>query len=348
MLVRKAITGLLFMGLTFLLNAQDNDVNNYEKEKALKYDTAYIESYNKIFTPRFLINNKRSEFSISNELTGRKIEYRPNTPINIGVGLTYKWIGINLAFNLPFINNDNNTYGKTKRFDAQANIYARKFNIDFIFQNYRGYYVSNPVIVDPGWQPGDPYPIRSDVNSAAFGFNLNYIFNNRKFSYKAAFNFNERQKKSSGTALAGGGFLTYVINSDTNLIPPAAFPDTVTPVKLDRIRLSTVYTMGGYAYMFIIRNWYFMLSLNLGVGLSSSRGRFQDELVTENDKFSFITDYKGSVGYNAEKYYIGLSWFSGAFSIYSTEDIRVRYSLSRISLYLGYRFFPKKDKQKKN
>jgi hypothetical protein len=121
--------------------------------------------------------------------------------------------------------------------------------------------VANPTLINPVWQPGNSYPIRDDVRSFAMGFTGNYIFNNKKFSYPAAFTFNERQKKSAGSFTVGGGWLLFNLKSDTGLVPGALFPDSNSTFNFDKITLSCIYGMGGYAYTFVIRNWYFNLPL---------------------------------------------------------------------------------------
>ena len=69
----------------------------------MEYDTNYIVSYTDIFTPRIIIINKRNDFVITEEISDQSIEYSPNSPLNLGLGLTYKWFSLNVAFNFPFL-----------------------------------------------------------------------------------------------------------------------------------------------------------------------------------------------------------------------------------------------------
>lgn len=314
-------------------------VNNTDSV-SLDHDTSYIVSYRDVFTLRLLTSNKKNEFDISDEKNGNTIDYQPNSSLNLGVGFTYKWFGLNLAFNFPFINNDDHIYGKTQRLDLQTSIFSRKYAVDLFFQYYNGYYIANPTIIDPGWQQGDPYPIRGDITSTSLGGTFNYIFKHNKFSYRAAFNFNERQKKSAGSFLVGGGILIYSLLADSGLIPNQLFPDSAEVINIDGVRINSLYGTGGYAHTFVIRNWYFTLSLGLGPGLSSTKTKLtNDEFRKVKSRFSVITEFRGSVGYNSDALYVGLSWFTGAFAIDSPNDILITYSLSKVQFYVGYRFY---------
>jgi hypothetical protein len=286
------------------------------------------------------LTNKNNKFNISEKKSDRQVKYSPNSKLNMGAGFSYKWMNVNLSFAIPGINNDNDVFGKTRRFDLQTNIYTRKFVVDLVFQWYKGFYVANPTLIEPDWQKGDPYPIRDDIRSFAMGFAGNYIFNNKKFSYPAAFTFNERQKKRAGSFTVGGGWLMFNLKSDTGLVPEALFTDSIAVFNFDKITLNSIYGMGGYAYTFVIRNWYFTLALGLGTGFSTSRSKTTTNIKSKsNPNFNIVSDFRGSLGYNSDRFYVGLSYFTGAFAINSARDILVTYSLTRFNLFVGYRFY---------
>lgn len=306
----------------------------------INYDTLYIKSYSDIFTPRIFLSNKRNAFSVIDKSNDNELNFEPNSPLNIGIGYTYSWFGLNFAFNLPFINNDNELYGKTTRLDAQTNIYTRKFALDLFYQYYKGFYISNPGLYIPDWVEGDPYPIRGDIVSNAIGGTFNYMFNHEKFSYRAVFNFNERQKKSAGSFTVGGGVLVYLLQSDTGLVPNEFLDLSEQTNNLKSVGIGSIYTLGGYAHTFVIHNWYLSLNLGIGFGVSSTSSTFVDE--SENvsrSRGSFVSEFRGSLGYNNDLFYAGLSWFTGVFGVDAQNDYLLTYSLSKINLYVGYRLY---------
>ena len=341
LLTSGVLVSFLFMnGIIYGQTIAADSVKLEQNIEPLNYDTNYIVSYADIFTLRFILVNKKNEFSIIDKISDNRVDYLPNSRLNFGFGMSYKWASVNLSMSFPGTNNDDETFGKTKRLDLQSNLYMRKFVVDLIFQFYRGFYVANPTLINSGWKPGDPYPIRSDIKSFAMGFTGNYIFNNKRFSYRSAFVYNERQKKSAGSFTVGGGMLMFNLKSDTGLVPKEIFPDTVPAINFDKINLNSIYALGGYAHTFVIRNWYFSLALGLGSGFSTSKSRTTDDIKSKsNPNFSIVSDFRGSVGYNSDLIYVGLSWFTGAFAVNSSKDLLVTFSLTKINLAVGYRFY---------
>ncbi len=308
-------------------------------------DTNYIVNYEDVFTARFVIISKKNEFTLTNNeadstgKSGNSLLFKPNDPLNIGFGFTYKWLGINMAFNLPFINNDDHIYGKTKRFDLSTHIYGRKLIFDLSFQWSKGYYLANPSGIIPGWNNGDPYPSRGDLGVTSFGAAGYYVFNYKKFSYQAAFTFSERQKKSAGSFVLGGGFSWYFIRADSSLTS-VKYQIDMGDMKIHKANLGNYYSVGGYAHNFVVK--YFFLSLTLGLGL----GVKSDKLFIEgtNEKFrqaglNVVSVFRASVGYNNDVFYAGLSMFNNSFSLTEVNNIGTSYGFSSVNIYVGYRFY---------
>ncbi len=116
----------------------------------------------------------------------------------MGIGATYRWATLNLAYGFGFLNPDRGR-GKTKYLDLQFHGYGRKFSIDVLGQFYNGFYLTPR---GTGTTHGTYYQ-RPDIEVGAVGASAQYIFNYRKFSYRAAFLQNEWQKRTAGTFLLG-------------------------------------------------------------------------------------------------------------------------------------------------
>lgn len=307
-------------------------------------DSNYIVSYSDIFTPRFVILTKRNEFDIekvnldSASQNTTTLTFKPNDPVSIGFGFSYKWLGINLAFNLPSANNKNEIYGKTKRFDFGTHIYGRKLVMDFTFQWYKGYYLANPQGIVPGWDDGDPYPSRGDLKVSTYGMAAFYIFNNSKFSYRAAFTFNERQKKSAGSAIIGAGISGYFIRADSSIINKD-FLVSQGSEGFDKVNIGNYYAVGGYAHNFVIKYFYMSLTLGLGIGANSSTIFYEDAGKKHNGGASFVSLFRASFGYNNDKFYVGMSLYNSNFSLGSKSKIGVNYTYTSFNINIGYRFY---------
>lgn len=331
--------------ILFLVVGSNYSYAQFMEDDTDDIDTNYIVNYENIFTPRFIIISKRNEFTLTNNepdttgQSGNALIFKPNDPLNIGLGFTYKWLGVNLAFKLPFLNNDDDIYGKTRRFDLTTHVYGRKMIFDLSFQWYKGYYLDNPLGIVPGWEVGDPHPSRGDLSVTSFGGAGYYVFRHKKFSYRAAFTFNERQKKSAGSFVLGGGFSWYFIRADSSLTS-IKYQIDMGDMKVEKANLGNYYTIGGYAHTFVVKYFYLSLTLGLGLGISSDRLFIEGS----NEKFkkaslSAVSVFRASVGYNNDKYYIGLSMFNNGFSLTSVNDIGTSYAFSSFNIYVGYRFY---------
>lgn len=269
-------------------------------------DTSYVKPYNREITGRIFLSKKYTSLVVPGSGTASSFLYRPNTSLNLGIGATYRSFSFNVAYGLPFLNSDKNTRGKTKYIDAQAHVYGRKFVIDFFGQFYKGYYIS-PKDYITGF-PG--YYIRPDVRVNMTGLSGYYVFNNRKFSYRASLIQNEWQSKSAGTFLLGAEVFYGVIHSDSTIIPneiASQYPQGT----VKRLRFVTVGPGAGYAYTFVYkRNWFATGSLTVSIPVDFVR---ENAYAGDKDKTSFSPNYiyRIAVGYNSRRWIYTASLVNG-------------------------------------
>ncbi|WP_282456591.1 DUF4421 domain-containing protein [Chitinophaga sedimenti] len=239
-------------------------------------DTIYVSQYLTDVTFRLLGQRKYSYYDLNDRGEGRELLYRPNNRFTLGVGANYELLGLNLVFNVPFINRDDEERGKTKFIDLQTHLYLRKLAIDLIGNYYKGFYIANPRSFIPGYQPGDGFPKRGDLYHTNFGAQVQYIFNDSKFSYRAAFVQNEWQKRSAGSFIAGGEVYRMEVRSDSNLVPTGN-PEFFDGLQFSKSSIFTLVGNVGYAYTFVYRkNFYATGSLSGGLGINSTAMRFAE------------------------------------------------------------------------
>lgn len=276
-------------------------------------------------------------------------EYKPNEATNIGFGVSYKWLGLDLGFNIHALNNDDDTYGKTTRVDLQADFYLEKFFINLNFQGYTGYYGANPQDYDPDFDNNQVYPLRQDMTTGHLGVSAFYIFNHQHFSYRAAFAFNQRQMKSAGSFLAGTYVNLYKMNADSTLVPYQIQPFVDPKIDFRDVSYVSYGLSGGYAHTFIFfKNFYLSLTLALGFGIESGRRPESDELpeYSASHAGAFIIA-RTSLGFNGEKWYGGFITGNSA-SNSANEDIsHLGRSVSNVKLFIGRRLVAPSLKKKK-
>jgi hypothetical protein len=117
---------------------------------ALFPDSSKVNEFYTDYTEKLLlkfgITIKANKLQILNTNTDQNSKFAPAAITSLGGGVNYKWFGLALAYGLPSTTENNIKYGKTRRFDAQFNIYTKRFGVDVIFQNYQGFYLENPSV----------------------------------------------------------------------------------------------------------------------------------------------------------------------------------------------------------
>jgi hypothetical protein len=184
------------------------------------------------------------------------LELNPNGLMAIGVGFNYKSFGIGIGFGIPNTAKSNQKKGKTNQFDLQFSVYGKSIGIDGYLQVYKGYYNTNPN--DFVEWTSDTLPQLPEMKIVSVGISAFYIFNAKKFSYKAAFVRNQIQNKSAGS-LAVGIFGTYDNVDSPGGFIPHEFPDSLkTQFDLSAFRAISLGVYIGYMYSFVLSKKFFI------------------------------------------------------------------------------------------
>lgn len=311
-------------------------------------DTNYVVSYLDHLTTRVYASQKSAELSFRDERLDENLIYRPNSANILGVGFNYGIIGLNIGFNLPFVNNDDDKYGVTEYLDLQTHIYLRTLTLDFYLQRYKGFHLTTPEgwIVD--WPDRDTLPKRPDIQSISVGLNGQYLFNHKRFSYRAPFLQNEWQKKSSGSFLAGGNIFYVDTKGDSSFIPSGVVDTSFFDgLHFSQYRIINGGVIAGYAHTFVAKQ-HFFLTLSLVGGLSAGGSWVYTSEVGEVDKsgISVAGNLTGraAIGYNSRKFFVGISYL-GIFVRNQSPVPRtwLGYDTGMFRFNIAYRFRLKKD-----
>jgi hypothetical protein len=216
------------------------------------YDSLYYKTYPKHITGRFYFSQKYTSVLFRNRDRDYSLLYRPNTTLNMGVGATYKWATINLAYGFGFLNPDKEK-GETKYLDMQFHRYGRKISIDLLGQFYNGFYLT-----PRGYAAlPDKYYKRPDIRVRLVGASAQYIFNYKHFSYRAAFLQNEWQQKSAGSFLLGFESSLGTIKGDSTLIPRVV-DESLADSGLKLLSFIELGPNAGYAYTLVYKKNFFL------------------------------------------------------------------------------------------
>lgn len=189
----------------------------YSKVGAQKVvnDTNYYEAYPDKITGRIYLAQKFLKFTIPSSGSLDDIEYKANTKLNLGIGITYHNFSLNIFYGFKSLNKDT-AKGKTKGLDLQLHLYPRRWAIDLLALFPKGFHLE-----PKGFAIADPnkYYYRPDVKLTLVGVSAYKVPNKAKFSYRAAITQNEWQKKSAGSALYGGTMYYGTAKADSALVP---------------------------------------------------------------------------------------------------------------------------------
>jgi len=283
----------------------------FDESSKVKYDSSYIEVYKDELTTRIYLSRKQNGFTLSERLYKPWIQYKTNDNLLLGLGYTYSFLTINLAVKMPFINQDDELYGKSRYIDLGTHFMFRSYIVDLYLQWNKGYYISNPGDIFPHWDPDQNMPQRGDMRSNIIGLNVQYLFNSERFSYKAAFWQNEFQKRSAGSPILGleAYWMLGMTDSMTveSTIPPIGYLDNMSFNQTD---IANVGLTGGYAYTFVwSERLYLSLTSLFGLSGAHNQVHYTPESHTLNSGITvgLTNTSRISLGYNNANYYVGLS-----------------------------------------
>lgn len=331
----NAFSLTIFLAANLVSVAQTGNAT-ISTEKVTSFDTSMIVDYSKKLNIYVYTINKFRNLNIKNNQLNKRLKYEPIGRTNLGIGFNYKWMGIGIAYNFPFMNTENDRYTETNQFDVQLNIFSRSWGFSGYIQNYKGFYLSNAE--DFAVNTEEQHPYLEDLQSASFGLDAFYYFNYRKFSYKAAFMRTERQKKGAGSFMLGAFF------KSSNVSAPSGFvvkelPDTLSKhFNLDGYTTFISGVSFGYVRTFLFfKRCFFSLSLVPGIGIRNLLVSNIDQDDIQIKKLAGNFNFKMSLGYEGKRLYLGASSIISSESAkYETVDIAATTGQGRF--YIGKRF----------
>ena len=271
-------------------------------------DTAYIrEYYRKHMVIRAYESTKFNNFKFIDGTD--KLVYKPNDHNIFGIGFNYRFISLNLGIYIPSTGKNIGIYGRTKELDLQPHIYVHKFLIDIYAQFYHGYYLSNSGAV-PNNTLNDNVEKRPDIATKNISFVVQYVFNDKRFSYNAPFYQNERQKKSAGSFLLGGGIYHTDINGDSALSPANInYANFFNNYRFNASVNNGIGLNGGYAYTLVVKKYFFLTeAITAGAGINnvSLSSPSNPDVQKTGAEVSFTV--KLAAGYNSDNYFAGVTY----------------------------------------
>ncbi len=322
-------------------------------------DTSYIEPNHYNF--QVMLQNRYSyEVYRLTDDKGNSIRFEPKPSLKIGPYAGWSLIFLGVTIDVLHIRDGN------KRKEWDLSLYTLPIGIDLYYRKSgNGYTIKNiniPSIGDTHTLEGRNF---SGIESSVSGLDIYYIFNHKRFSYPAAFNQSTKQKRSSGSALAGLGFTRHTLSVDWQMLNDIFLEelgkDLFANFNEEPISEKVVYTdlslSGGYAYNWVFaKNWLFASSLSIAVSrkkaiADSERGFGAVGTTIKNlrdFKFSDITlDGVGRFGlvWTNGKMFAGASAIVHSYN-YSKSNFYTNNIFGSFNAYFGINLGVKKEYKK--
>ena len=316
-------------------------------DKALDVDTNYIEQAKYNIT---LMTEADWRFKYiwlrgsDDEGHHQTLYFHPHSQVTIGpyVGYSLLFFGWTVDIGSRLTTNNSNIY---------LSLYAPMFGIDYYYENdINGYSISRL----SGFS--------DDVRERSVGLefpglstnmkylHLYYIFNHRRFSYRAAYSQSTVQRRSRGAFILGYTYSRQQTNFDYNLLPAPFYDDNGELIinealKVKRARYTNHSVSLGYTYNWVFaRNWLFNLSTSPAIGYNFTKGEklTSDKLYKlRNINFDFIG--KLALVWNNNFMFAGGSFTAHTYA-YRKSTFSCQNALLSAQLYMGINLWRKKKK----
>jgi len=306
---------------------------------AAKRDSTYIESYYKDLIVRIYSDQKTHSLELNDLANPYRLRYLPNGYINIGLGVDYRFFGVSLATRIPFLGNNDTKYGKTKRFGIQSYYYTNRFTFDFLSSFSKGYYLTNSFEHLASYNKDLEYK-RPDMASSNIGLSVNYVFNNTRFSCKAAFTDTDWQKKNAGSFLAGASILSYRTRADSAFVPRGINDLLFTKSRnISKSGILAFNINGGYAYTLVfLKNGMVTLSYMGGAGVQKDQFNTTSGEGQINWRVSFNQTGRAGIGYRYRRYDVKVVIIrSTQYTSLTMNDLRIENGIDYVQLSLSRR-----------
>lgn len=299
-------------------------------------DSIYItpNKYNFTVMPQYSYNFEYYRFSAGNGSQGFTL--MPDISSKAGLYIGWRWLFIGYSFNLD--------KGAPQR-DFNFSFYTSKIGIDLFYRKRdKGFRVRS----HKGFSgEADKYLNENKgiggLTVRQKGVNVYYIFNNKKFSYPAAYSQTTIQRISAGSFILGINYNEQSFSFDHSKLSPVIQKQLAPELKFKYIKYKDFGVNFGYSY-----NWVFAhnclanISVTPAIGYKNTSLRMSDSNeILSNINFDLIT--RAAIVYNNGKYFAGASVISHTYS-YRKEALSILNGFGVINIYAGFNFWRKKQR----
>lgn len=311
------------------------------------FDTLYISPNRYNYALMVTHFSNFEYYSITSELPQpQKLSFSPNPHNKIGLYFGWRWIFLGWSVDVNDIFKKGTRKNRGTEFDLS--LYSSKLGVDIFYRRTGNDYKIHKI---RGFSDDIPSNYSEDFSGIKVdikGLNLYYIFNNRKFSYPAAFSQSTNQRRNAGTFIAGFSISKHHLDFDYTALP-GFIQEAMNPaMKVKNIKYTNANISFGYAYNWVFaRNCLACLSLTPAIAYKASDVDAEtNEAKAWYGKFNLDFLVRAGIVYNTGKYYVGTS-FVGKNYNYHRNNFSVDNGFGTLQIYAGFNFNTRKEYRKK-
>jgi len=289
-----------------------------------KLDSSYVSSNWDTWSARVFSTLKTYQFSVRSRESDTHVRYTPTRKWAVGVGITYKFILLDVGFGIP-VNDE-----ATKHFDLKLSFRLKNHVVGLGYWRYKGFNLHDSY--------GKKYDFRGDVRNQLFGFNYYHNFDNRKVPLREQINGTSVQRKSAGTFGLGGYWFWNQLKADSSVIPKELDELFNDDAKVHFASQFSLGVIAGFAYSFVLpRNFFLVTAVLPGAGINVGEIRATNTYTPPLLPSAKI-NLRAAVGYMSDKVYVILSGSGDVrFNNWGSKN-RYSYLVGQVKFVVGYRF----------
>ena len=261
------------------------------------------------------------------------LAFNTNKPYSLGIGMYVFELGVEIAFAVPLNEQSIAIYGESDTRDFQINTYGRRWGAEAFYQKYKGFYIDDLTTDIPA---NTPYPQRPDIRTSNIGVTGNYVLNSKKFSFRSAYNFAERQLRSAGTFVVFTSLTGFKTSGDTALVGSQYDDRFHEDARIRQITINSLGVAPGYAYNLIYKGAFLNGTLAIGPAHNWVSFTRDDGTSDRNTKVDAFVTARISIGYNGDRFFGGLIFVSQGKTA-KFEEMMLNSSNTSVKILFGYR-----------
>ena len=314
----------------------DKVIEKYLDERDTRYKTPDLYKW------KFMLqySNYYEYYKFSARNNAQSITLSPDNRNKMGVYVGWKWIFLGWMFNLDRHNTKNDWNFSFYTAKVGIDVFHRKTGENFKLRKLSGF--KNPVSGDnlvPQQRLFDGISVEQS------GVNIYYIFNNKKFSYPAAYSQSTNQRRSCGTFIMGGSYSRQSFQMDITKFDNNIRESMHQSLNFNRIKYHDISINAGYSY-----NWVFAKNCLANISLTPAIGYKHSSIKSEEIRSIFKNINadlvsRAALVYNNSRWFVGMSLVSHTYT-YRKSALSIINGFGVVNVYSGINFFRKEEKKK--